>query len=78
MVTSSVSPDRADTTVAQPAFLAAFRAALVSVIVPAWLGLISAELQIPASAGAEDANESEARLEASRSREAEEEDRQGH
>src|SRR5882724_1875710 len=50
MVTSSVSPERAETMVPQPARLPASRAAFVSVTVPAWLGLISTALQAPDAA----------------------------
>ena len=44
IVTSSVSPDRAETIVPKPWALAASSAARVSVIVPAWLGLTSSAL----------------------------------
>ena len=40
MVTSSLSPERAETMVPKPAALPASRAALVSVTVPAWFGLM--------------------------------------
>ena len=50
IVTSSVSPDRAETMLSQPAARAACSAAWVSVSVPAWLGLISAVLQAPSAA----------------------------
>ncbi len=42
MVTSSLSPERAETMVVRPAVRAAVKAAWVSVKVPAWFGLISA------------------------------------
>ena len=41
---SSVSPERAETIVPKPAALPASSAAWVSVIVPAWFGLISTAL----------------------------------
>jgi hypothetical protein len=51
-VQSSVSPERAETIVRQPATRAASKAAFVSLSVPAWFGLISAVLQAPAAAAA--------------------------
>ena len=45
IVTSSVSPERAETMPPQPAARAASQAALVSVSVPRWLGLISSVLR---------------------------------
>ncbi len=50
MVTSSVSPERAETMVPHPAALAASSAALASLRVPAWLGLTSTALQAPTPA----------------------------
>ena len=47
MVTSSVSPERAETMPPQPAARAASQAARVSVSVPRWFGLISSVLQRP-------------------------------
>ena len=47
MVTSSVSPERAETIAPKPARLRRVEAALVSVSVPAWFGLISTALQAP-------------------------------
>ena len=50
IVTSSVSPERADRIAPKPAARAASTAASVSVIVPAWFGLIRTALQAPARA----------------------------
>ena len=50
MVVSSVSPERAETMDSHPAALAAFKAASVSLKVPAWFGLIKAVLQAPMDA----------------------------
>ena len=52
MVTSSVSPERAETMVAKPAARAASRAARASVTVPAWFGLTSSALQARSRAAA--------------------------
>src|SRR5437762_7517868 len=52
IVTSSVSPERAETTVCQPAVRAAAKAALVSVTVPAWFGFSRTALQAPREAAA--------------------------
>ena len=52
IVTSSVSPERAETTVRHPAARAASSAALVSVIVPAWFGFRRTALQAPRAAAA--------------------------
>src|SRR3989344_327856 len=49
MVTSSLSPDRAETIAPQPRATAASSAAFASVTVPTWLTLISAALHTPAS-----------------------------
>jgi len=51
-VTSSVSPDRADTMVAQPWRRAVSRAARARVRVPVWLGLTSKAFVAPAAAAA--------------------------
>src|SRR3546814_21124210 len=49
MVTSSLSPDRAETIAPQPPATAASSAAFASVTVPTWLTLISAALHTPPS-----------------------------
>ena len=50
MVTSSVSPERAETIVPKPAARAASKAALAPVTVPAWFGLTRSALQAPSRA----------------------------
>src|SRR5215469_8170327 len=52
IVTSSVSPERAETTVRQPACRAAASAALVSVTVPAWFGFSRTALHAPSATAA--------------------------
>src|SRR5437773_7828892 len=52
IVTSSVSPERAETMALQPSDSAASKAALVSVSVPAWFGLIKAVLHAARAAAA--------------------------
>ena len=52
IVTSSVSPERAETIAPQPPSRAASSAAFASVTVPAWFGLTSTALQMPAAAAA--------------------------
>src|SRR3984893_3742079 len=52
IVTSSVSPERAETTSRQLADPAASKAALVSVTVPAWFGFNRTALQAPREAAA--------------------------
>src|SRR3546814_20877676 len=49
MVTSSLSPERAETIAPQPRATAASNAAFASVTVPTWLTLISAALHTAAS-----------------------------
>ena len=53
--TSSVSPERAETIVANPASRPASSAASVSVTVPAWFGLMSTALHAPIGGGLADA-----------------------
>src|SRR5207248_4540857 len=50
IVTSSVSPERAETIAPHPAARAASSAALASVTVPAWFGFTNTALQAPSAA----------------------------